>query len=441
MKSEFFIQDMKLIKSKFVLLNTKKIKIMRNTLIITLALISSCFTFSQQMLVAVENLENKWGYATPSGNVVIKTTYIDAHTFMSGGAALVNVSKKDGWIVIDPTGKIISIGVSNFEPKTFLNWLSKGYDFDLQLIVANKKHGYLDSKGKLIVPCNYKNLSEFKDGFAIGEKDGDHYIISTTGEEVKVQVPSQKVAYMINGLAPFESNKLYGYINKNGEEVIEPKFKSVGYFGNEMAWAKTTDDLVGYINKKGDWLIQPQYQSGHEPDPIYNIARVVLNDETKYVLPTGQYLPVGTITAGGDFSEGFAWVRVGEFVGLIDHTGKMVIEPKYTKMERMTDGLINVREGSFWGAFDTNGKVAVPVEYEKINNLSDGLIAVRKNGLWGFVDKTGAVVIEPKFSGIRDFKNGYAAAKEGSTWGLVDKQGNWTIEPIYKRVKDVELIQ
>lgn len=414
---------------------------MKKALILSIVILVSNLSFSQKMLVAVENLEDQWGYATPNGEVAIATKYLDAYSFMSGGAALVNVSKKDGWKVIDPTGKVISLGLSKFAPKTFAGWFSKENDFDLQLIISDKKLGYVSANGKLIIDVEYDRLSEFKGDFAIGEIGSTSYIISKNGDRKKVNVDAERVAYVINGLAPFEKNKLFGFINENGDVVIEPQFKNVGYFEGETAWARTADNLIGFINRKGEWVIQPQFTKADEPDPIHHIAKVTLDGQVKYVKPNGEFLKVDNMTDGGVFSEGFAWIRVGEFIGLIDHTGKTIIEPKFTKMERMQDGIVHVRQGDFWGAYDNKGNVAIPIEYERINDLSEGLIAVRKNGLWGFIDKTGAVKIEPKFSGIRDFKNGYAAAKKGSTWGLIDKQGNWTIEPKYKRVKDVEIIK
>lgn len=398
-------------------------------------------SIGQQLLVAVENLEDQWGFSTPNGDVVIPTQYLDAYSFMSGGAALVNVNKKEGWKVIDPTGKVITINVSKFAPKTFAGWFSKQNDFGLQMIEADRKMGYVDGAGKLIIPVEYDRLSEFKGDYAIGEIGSDSYIINKKGERVKVNTDADRVAYVINGYAPFEKNKLFGYVDAKGELVIEPKFKNVGYFEGETAWARTADNLIGFINKKGEWVIQPQFTKATEPDPIHHIARVTLNEEIKYVKPNGEYLPITGITGGGEFSEGFAWIKVGELVGLIDHTGKIVIEPKFTKMERMQDGIVHVRLGEFWGAYDNKGKEIISLQYEKINDLSDGLIAIRKNGLWGFIDRTGKVIIEPKFAGIRDFKNGFAAAKQGTTWGLIDKQGNWTIEPKYKRVKDVEIIK
>lgn len=414
---------------------------MKTIQVLIALVIATATSYGQQLLVAVENLEDQWGFSTPSGDVVIPTQYLDAHSFMNGGAALVNVSKKEGWKIIDPAGKVISIDVSKFAPKTFAGWFSKQNEFGLQMIESDRKMGYVDGSGKLIVPVEYDRLSEFKGDYAIGEIGADSYIINKKGERTKVAADVDRVAYVINGYAPFEKNKLFGYVNEKGEVVIEAKFKNVGYFEGETAWARTPENMIGFINKSGEWVIQPQYTKATEPDPIHHIARVTLNEEVKYVKPNGEYLPIIDISGGGEFSEGFAWIKVGELVGLIDHTGKIVIEPKFTKMERMQDGIVHVRMESSWGAYDNKGKEIIALEYEKINDLSEGLIAIRKNGLWGFIDRTGKVIIAPQFAGIRDFKNGYAAAKQGTTWGLIDKQGNWTIEPMYKRVKDVEIIK
>ena len=46
-----------------------------------------------------------------------------------------------------------------------------------------------------------------------------------------------------------------GFINKNGDVVIENKYQSVGDFCDELA-VFTNDDLSGYINRQGEEIIK-----------------------------------------------------------------------------------------------------------------------------------------------------------------------------------------
>lgn len=54
-------------------------------------------------------------------------------------------------------------------------------------------------------------------------------------------------------LYPILVNKKYGYINKKGEIIIEPKYDYAEEFSEDLAIVGTEGNL-GYINKKGKLL-------------------------------------------------------------------------------------------------------------------------------------------------------------------------------------------
>ena len=173
------------------------------------------------------------------------------------------------------------------------------------------------------------------------------------------------------------------------------------------------------------------------------------------------------------FTEGLAGiVKNGKF-GLIDKTGKVVVEPKFDDMSiAFRDGAILVGEMKYgrmkYGYVDKNGKTIIPLRYDEVRSFSDGLASVRIgdkwsvidksgatvsklnfnyplkfteglasvkfNGLYGFVDKDANVVIEPKFELASLFSEGLAAVKSGGKWGFIDKSGNFAIEPRFDEV-------
>lgn len=61
---------------------------------------------------------------------------------------------------------------------------------DLYRVQENGRFGYIDEKGKKVIPCIYVNAGEFRDGLA------------------PVRLPKG----------------LFGYINENGEWAIKPQY-------------------------------------------------------------------------------------------------------------------------------------------------------------------------------------------------------------------------
>ena len=161
---------------------------------------------------------------------------------------------------------------------------------------------------------------------------------------------------------------------------------------------------------------------------------------------------VGAIVYGankyGLFGDASVPLATPQKWGFIDHTGQMVIAPKFDAVAGCTildggtqglrptqcfhEGLAAVAVGKEWGFIDKAGKLIVPARYSFVGNFSDGLATFTIDGdsHYGFLDKAGREVIPPKFVAAQDFHNGLAAvAIEHHKFGYVDKSGKFAIEP------------
>ena len=129
---------------------------------------------------------------------------------------------------------------------------------------------------------------------------------------------------------------VFGYINKNGEYIINPQFEYASWFSEGLA-SVGIGDKYGYINKKGEIAINPQYEGA------------------------------------SDFYEGLAAVKIGEKWGFINKKGQIAIEPKY-----------NFQPSGF-----RNGLAKV-VFQKNICNESLGIKYYEVT--WGYIDKSGNMV-------------------------------------------------
>ena len=92
-----------------------------------------------------------------------------------------------------------------------------------------------------------------------------------------------------------EENGKYGYMDKDGNVVINPQFDRADDFSEGLARVRIGDEKTGkwgYIDKEGKFVINPQFDCAE------------------------------------DFSEGLAKVKVGGKYGWIDKTGKIVRKEK-----------------------------------------------------------------------------------------------------------------
>lgn len=99
------------------------------------------------------------------------------------------------------------------------------------------------------------------------------------------------------------------------------------------------------------------------------------------------------------FTDGRAWVKVGEADGLIDRTGRWVVEPgRYDALYVFSEGRCAFRKGERWGFLDTQGKVVIPPIFQPVHLMAlefrEGLCLVKdQSGQRVYIDRGGRVRI------------------------------------------------
>ncbi|MBL8995422.1 MAG: WG repeat-containing protein, partial [Spirochaetia bacterium] len=147
------------------------------------------------------------------------------------------------------------------------------------------------------------------------------FFLGTGGSFVSAQVYTQTM------LIPFKNNNEWGYINKAGQTMIQPRFAEAAPFDQGLAVVKmrlpeTKELRVGIIDTTGLFVVEPVY------------------------------------TEIGRFAERLARVKIDGLYGYIDRTGKMIIEPQFQEAQDFSEGYARVRVLSNYGLIDKYGKFA-----------------------------------------------------------------------------------
>lgn len=111
------------------------------------------------------------------------------------------------------------------------------------------KWGYINIYGEEVIPCRFSNEGgKFVGGFA----KVDSIYINTDGQPAKLSkqeiVGLKSLAQDTVSLVKFEDNGLYGYKDKSGHIVIEPKYQGLGDFHNGVALALLTNASEVFVN-------------------------------------------------------------------------------------------------------------------------------------------------------------------------------------------------
>lgn len=277
--------------------------------------------------------------------------------------------RQDGlWGYIDSTGKVL------IEPQfEMCGFFEEG----LAYAQVGDALGYIDENGQLVIAADFPAATNFHEGYASVMVDEDWMVINKEGDFTMESYFASPVTFH-DGLARFKLEmgirSKYGFINPLGDTVIYPKFEFVSDFSEGLCMASPDGSTYGYINTSGEWVIQPDFELG---------VVMKVNDEYDF--------------NDKNFSNGFVAVQKDEKYGIIDKTGKLVLDYTHEFIGKYSDGLAPAKKGDKFGFIDLGGKWVIKPTYSGAEKFHNGLAAVSKGPLfeseWGFINKEGKVVI------------------------------------------------
>ncbi|MGB7442053.1 MAG: WG repeat-containing protein [Coleofasciculaceae cyanobacterium] len=272
----------------------------------------------------------------------------------------------------------------------------------------DKKWGYIDETGEMIIDPQFG----WADGFS-------------------------------SGLASVRMSGKWGYIDSKGGIAIQPHFDGVEPFSADGIAAVKTGEKWGYINSNGEVIKPPKFDEAESFSA--GLAAVKLGGKWGYIDQTGRVVIRHQFEVVRSFAQGLAWVKMpskwlgivqtGCKWGCIDTTGRLVVETEFDEVYSLSEGLAGFKIGEKYGYIDQMGQVVIEPEFD-INsfcllppNFSEGFAMVRMGSKWGYINKTGKVIIEPHFTQAGSFSVGLAAVKLDDKWGYIDQTGQIVIPP------------
>ncbi|MCL1917891.1 MAG: WG repeat-containing protein [Peptococcaceae bacterium] len=283
------------------------------------------------------------------------------------------------------------------------------------LVKKDGKFGYIDTKGKEVVPLIYDRSGYgYFDLIDMAKSDSKYIVRNNRKFVVEITDEKDKRLDLIdhNNWRWVEKDGKEGIIDADGYVVIPIEYDVVG--GYITVWPNEYTDASGIIDVGFyDGLLKVLKNKKWGFIDIAN--NVVIPLEYDYVW---------------DFNEGVALVEKDGKEGYIDTHGAIVTPFIYDSLSIFSgDGLLIAMLNEKWGVCDTDGNVVLPIEYDNVGYLTNGFAHVEKDGKHGYIDSHGQEAISLEYEDARDFSQGFAAVKRNGKWGFIDAKGN-TVVPL-----------
>lgn len=308
---------------------------------------------------------DRCGYRDRAGLWVIPARFRVCTQFENGMAEVVSLDRKEDFY-IDTSGR--RIDGSNFASKHF----SEG----LIPVGIEKKYGFADESGRLVVFPAFDSVRDFSEG-----------------------------------LAPVSAGGKWGFVDRTGSFRIAPQFDDADSFSEGLA---SVCFDTGEPKKPGEAVAL------EEPFSFEIKQKCGFIDRTGVIVIEPQF------SMTGKFSEGLAPVYAGRYKrglnaldpdaeaskwGYVDRTGRVVVPLKYAYASEFSEGLGVVQVGKKWGYIDASGKFVIPARFASADSFSGGLALVGVGeqtiywpykgltvfelglkGRYGYIDRTGKFV-------------------------------------------------
>lgn len=307
-----------------------------------------------------------------------------------------------------------------------------------------KLWGYIASDGKVIIPCQYSNVSPFSpEGIAVvkvPESKVEKYI-DIKGNELKLDVEVVARKEFKDGMAPVKIGEKWGYVNTLGKLIIPAEYKRVEYFYEGRAWVADFAGKISLLDKQGKAIELTNLGVSDYQHFSEGLSAVKIGTVWGFIDVTGKLVIPASYMKVDYFSDGKAWARVGEGqIGYINKKGEMVIPAKFLNCDRFdpVSNMARVKDASGWYYINESG-IKLSVVTKRYNDFQEGLCRTDNNAeviKIGFIKKDGTWAIEPKYDAANDFQNGFATIRMNKLWGAIDKNGKTIIEPIYINLED-----
>lgn len=175
-----------------------------------------------------------------------------------------------------------------------------------------------------------------------------------------------------------------------------------------------SQDKEGVINRNGKQIVPPQYDDIFMPKEA---------DEPIIVEKDQRY-------------------------GLIDQTGKILMEPRYALIHTFSDGLALYTADPFleednpnvrWGYLNTQGETTIAPQFADAQSFGSGVAWVKRthNGNWLLIDRTGKTLLNAPntYQDVDAFdKNGLARVQKNDLYGLINKRGESVLAAEYSHL-------
>ena len=362
----------------------------------------------------------KYGFQTINGSRVISAKYDYAENF-NNGLALVKNNRQE--MYFNKKGELVP--TSEYPDNNDIR-LDQGYKHNNAPIKAVKWDcSFIDYNGEVVIDLKkYDNAHSFSLGKAKVFKGDKYNYINTKGKLVDTWVE------LPDDYHPIEKDGKFGFIDKNGDLIIDYQFDFAYDFYKGTAKIRIGSRKTGkygLINQKGDKTSKMYDQISSFEN---NLAVVKNNQKYSIINYNGKEI-AQWYDEISDFSEKYARVKLNNKYSFINSHG-LQLKTWFDDAGYFEQNRAKVLVNNKWGFINKKGDIITACEYDNVWNYKNNIAKVIKDEKYAFINLAGEVITQ-WFDRLYMFNDNRAVVCTNKKWGYINLNGEIAIPVIYDR--------
>lgn len=329
-----------------------------------------------------------------------------------------------------------------------------------QIFCENDLYGLRAADGQLLIAPHYQAFFDFDwhSGLACVQHDQRFGYVDRQGREV-IACQFEDAFDFVGEHALIAEGGRYGLIDRQGRVTVPCQFdggEALDYTG--AYWSVQQGELWGVIDPSGRWMLPAQYQQIHAYEGYYS-AKPAKGPQHLFTTRFHDLGAIGldnissvSLVGGGEAylirrREGKQWLWRA-----LDEQGQALLPGEYQALDYLHEMQAwRVRDNRHYGLYHhPQQSWLLPCAYTRIElqhgcRDADGshYCLAREGKRWGLY-RGGAQpgwTVEPRFEHLESLHDMYFNACVDGRWGILDSQGQWLREPLDQAPADRRFVQ
>lgn len=321
----------------------------------------------------------------------------------------------------------------------------------------DSRWGLIDFKGNPLIEDEFEEQPSpvVEDRFSVQNSDGLYEFYTAEKKFKKIGGEYVSVGVFHDGLAPVvEKDQPISYIRPDGSVAFtldrynDELIVQATVFQEGRAAFVTKSGKWGYIDKTGKVVIEPKYDfASLFWDKKAIVANIIESEGHKEALLINLEGNELFTLKGGDFIQFLPWKGTiiysekrdgNDYYGLLDHNGEKLLKAstKYNMLKPAYNNSFVFKDShNKRGLIDCTGAVLIRAKYSDLIPTEDVLI-FKENGKYGLLSYEGEKLCDAIYEDFIPFTDNqdYTYAQDGDDWILIDKKGIDVRKGEYNRI-------